>query len=65
MTLLIHDLMHDLIALLAEPHHLQVAAPACEARETCEGVSATVTQRLGGHSLVVSTILMLVKSQSI
>ena len=59
MTLFVYDLMHDLIALRAVAHHLEVAAPARQARHTRHRVPAPVAQRLllrGGHSLVMPVV---------
>jgi len=60
MTLLVHDLMHYLIAFLAEAHHLKVAAAACEAGHPGHGVPAPVAQRLRAHSLMATASVLYV-----
>jgi len=51
MALLVDNLVDNLIALMAEPHDLQVAPTACQTGNSGDSIAASITQQLRADPL--------------
>ena len=51
MALLVDNLVDNLIALMAEPHDLQVAPTACQTGNSGDSIAASITQELRADPL--------------
>jgi len=66
MTLLVDNLVDNLIALMAEPHDLQVASTACQTGNSGDSIAASITQQLGADPLTpIPLIRLMLDPQSV